>query len=211
LPRGALLGVLLLVLSPATEAVAADRDNTPAGTARAHIDVYDHLVDDLLERTRVEFLVVVHGLLGHLDERATAPVRHASGFDLLEPLEGRIGSRFGPRLHPILGFVRMHQGVDIGASVGTPVRAGGPGKVLRAGDAGAYGTLVTIDHGDSSETRYAHLSKSLVEPGETVLRGQIIGEVGNTGLSTGPHLHFELRVDGIPVDPAPWLPLLRGR
>jgi murein DD-endopeptidase MepM/ murein hydrolase activator NlpD len=192
-------------------ATAADSAGATTGAAPARIDVYDHLADDLLERERVEFLGAVRDLLEHLDERAAAPVRHVYGFDLLEPLEGRIGSRFGPRLHPILGFVRMHHGVDVGARTGTPVRAAGPGKVIRAGNAGAYGNLVAIDHGDGSETRYAHLSKTLVETGATVRRGEVIGEVGNTGLSTGPHLHFELRVDGSPVDPAPWLPALQDR
>lgn len=211
---GALLGGLLLVSSSTTAtrtATAADSAGATSGVVSVRIDVYDHLAEDLLERERVEFLGTVHDLLEHLAERAAAPVRRVSGFDLLEPLEGRIGSHFGPRLHPILGFVRMHQGVDVGARAGTPVRAAGPGKVVRAGNAGAYGNLVVIDHGDGSETRYAHLSKTLVATGTTVLRGQTIGEVGSTGLSTGPHLHFELRVDGAPVDPAPWLPALQGR
>ena len=209
---GTLLGVLLLVSSStARTATAADPAGAASGAGSPRIDVYDHLADDLLEHERVEFLGAVRDLLEHLDERASAPVRRPSGFDLLEPLEGRIGSRFGPRLHPVLGFVRMHHGVDVGARTGTPVQAAGPGKVIRAGDAGAYGNLITIDHGDGSETRYAHLSRTLVRPGESVLRGQTIGEVGSTGLSTGPHLHFELRVAGTPIDPAPWLPALQDR
>lgn len=170
---GTLLGVLLLVSSSSARTAAADDSaGATTGAVPAHIDVYDHLA-----------------------KRAAAPVRHVYGFDLLEPLDGRIGSRFGPRLHPILGFVRIHHGVDVGARTGTPVRSAEPGKVIRAGDAGAYGNL----------------SKTLVDAGATVLRGQTIGEVGNTGLSTGPHLHFELRVDGVPVDPAPWLPALQDR
>ena len=174
------------------------------------IDVFGHLADDLLEKQRVAVLGTIHGVLEHIAFRERAPVRTLLGFHLLEPLPGRIGSGFGPRLHPILGVTRIHRGVDVGAPAGTSVRAAGPGKVLRSGHAGTYGVLVTIDHGDGTETRYAHLSRTQVDPGESVVSGQVIGEAGSTGLSTGPHLHFELRVDGEPLNPAPWLPGLRG-
>lgn len=175
------------------------------------IETFDHLADELIEKQRITVLDMIDDLLEHLGSRETSPVRTLVGLDLLEPVPGAIGSGFGPRRHPILGVVRMHRGVDIGAPSGTPIRAAGPGRVLRAGVAGDYGILVTIDHGNGAETRYAHLSRAHVAVGDEVVRGDLIGQVGSTGLSTGPHLHFEVRVDGKPVDPAPWLPGLRPR
>lgn len=166
---------------------------------------FEHLAEGAVEEQRRQLLEAIHDTLAHLGERATAPVRTLSGFDITKPVPGRVGSPFGPRLHPVLGYVRMHQGVDMGAPAGTPVTAAGPGVVSRAGSAGAYGNLVVVDHGGGIETRYAHLSVIEHAAGTPVLRGDLIGRVGETGLATGPHLHFELRVGGTPVDPARWL------
>lgn len=117
------------------------------------------------------------------------------------PTAGRIGSGFGMRVHPITGVRRLHAGVDIGAPTGTPIVAAATGVVSFASSAGGYGNLVKIAHGGGTETRYAHASVLLVRPGQRVERGQLIARVGSTGLSTGPHLHFEIRVGGEPVDP----------
>ncbi len=119
---------------------------------------------------------------------------------LLWPARGAITSGFGPRRHPIFRVVRMHNGVDIAAPWGTPVRAAAPGTVLFAGWFGGYGKLVVLDHGGVT-TLYGHLSSIEVAAGQKVRAGQVIGRVGSTGYSTGPHLHFEIRVDGRPVDP----------
>lgn len=120
----------------------------------------------------------------------------------LKPVEGRISSGFGSRRHPILGAMRHHQGIDIACAVGSEVRAVLPGKIERAGTAGGYGNLVSIRHtGEISQSRYGHLSRILVKPGEKVLKGQLIGLSGMSGLATGPHLHFELFREGRPVDP----------
>lgn len=118
------------------------------------------------------------------------------------PMSGaRLTSRYGNRYHPTLGGTRFHAGVDLAAPTGTPVTATGAGRISRAGWAGGYGILVSIAHGSSVETRYAHLSAVAVRPGEVVREGQVIGYVGSTGRSTGPHLHYETRVSGRPTDP----------
>jgi murein DD-endopeptidase MepM/ murein hydrolase activator NlpD len=119
----------------------------------------------------------------------------------LLPLRGPFTSRFGLRAHPLFGRRHFHTGVDIAAPRGTPVRAAADGTVLYAGWYGGYGKLVVLDHGQGTSTLYGHLSQILVTSGQRVARGQLIGRVGSTGYSTGPHLHFEIRQNGRPVDP----------
>jgi murein DD-endopeptidase MepM/ murein hydrolase activator NlpD len=123
---------------------------------------------------------------------------------LAAPVEfRRMSSAFGLRLHPLLGILRRHAGVDFSAALGTPVRTVGDGAVIRAGYAGGFGKLIEIRHRDGMVTRYGHLSafaRSLAE-GQVVTQGQVIGFVGSTGLSTGPHLHFETLVNGVSRDP----------
>ncbi len=117
------------------------------------------------------------------------------------PVQGRRSSGFGARVDPIGGARGYHSGVDIAAREGTPVVAARAGTVERAGPAGTYGNLIVLRHADGSETRYAHLSAIAVRPGDTVAAGAPIGAVGSTGRSTGPHLHFEVRRNGRPMDP----------
>lgn len=117
------------------------------------------------------------------------------------PANGRFSSAFGMRRHPILGYVRMHKGVDIAAPWGSPVFAASDGVVQFAGRASGYGSLIRISHGGAYGTGYAHLSRIYVRNGERVRRGQRIGAVGNEGLSTGPHLHYELYKNGVAVNP----------
>lgn len=117
------------------------------------------------------------------------------------PTNGRWSSNFGMRRHPILGYVRMHRGVDIAAPWGTPVFAAADGIVQIAGRSSGYGNLVKVDHGNGFGTGYGHLSRIFVHSGERVRKGQRIGSVGNTGLSTGPHLHYELYKGGVAVNP----------
>jgi murein DD-endopeptidase MepM/ murein hydrolase activator NlpD len=99
----------------------------------------------------------------------------------------------------------MHTGIDFGASEGTPIKAAADGVVVSAGVQGGYGNTTIIDHGNSLATLYAHQSRMIVSSGQSVKRGQVIGYVGSTGNSTGPHLHFEVRVNGTPVDPMKYL------
>lgn len=112
-----------------------------------------------------------------------------------------LASGFGMRIHPILKIGKMHNGLDFSADVGAPIYATGNGKVVKAGRDGGYGNVVVINHGYGYKTLYAHMSKFKVKKGQTVKRGDIIGYVGNTGLSTGAHLHYEVHKDGKEVDP----------
>jgi murein DD-endopeptidase MepM/ murein hydrolase activator NlpD len=115
----------------------------------------------------------------------------------------RVTSAFGWRRHPILGFSRMHQGVDFGAPEGAPVLAAADGMVTQAGRDGGYGNLLRIRHGGGWATGYAHLMAFAqgVAPGAKVLKGEVIGFVGHTGEATGPHLHYEVSLDGVRLDP----------
>ncbi|MGE5623762.1 MAG: murein hydrolase activator EnvC family protein [Methanocella sp.] len=124
---------------------------------------------------------------------------------LLWPVRGRITSDFGWRVHPILKTKRYHSGLDIAVPSGTPVQATAGGKVILSGWVGGYGKTIIIDHGGGVSSLYGHNSSLLVAEGATVRAGQIITKAGSTGLSTGPHVHFEVRRDGQAVDPRPWL------
>ncbi len=119
----------------------------------------------------------------------------------VKPMDGFYSYDFGMRLHPILGIYRPHQGIDIVASQGTPVHATADGVVEYAGRESGLGLMVTINHGYSIKTTYGHLSKILVREGQKVKRGDLIARSGNTGLSTGPHLHYEVRVNGVAHNP----------
>lgn len=117
------------------------------------------------------------------------------------PAEGWISSPFGYRRDPFTGKRRFHEGLDISNRAGTPVIAPADGIVVFTGREGGYGNLITISHGYGISTRYGHLKKIFVKPGQKVQRGDIIGEMGSTGRSTGPHLHYEVRIYGKPVNP----------
>jgi murein DD-endopeptidase MepM/ murein hydrolase activator NlpD len=121
---------------------------------------------------------------------------------LLQPVPGRITSGFGLRRHPILGYRRMHAGLDFKASYGTPIYAVSDGTVAYAGRHGGHGNYVKLSHGGGLGTGYAHMSRIAVANGSRVRRGQVIGYVGSTGLSTGPHLHYEMYRNGATVNPS---------
>jgi murein DD-endopeptidase MepM/ murein hydrolase activator NlpD len=125
----------------------------------------------------------------------------ASGEAPLTLLPGRVSSDFGWRNDPMTGAARFHKGVDIAAAYGQEVPAAAAGTVTFAGTQGGYGNLVIVRHEGGAETRYAHLSQLDVHEGDQVRAGDVVGRVGQTGRATGPHLHFELREDGRPVDP----------
>ncbi len=122
-----------------------------------------------------------------------------------KPVSARITSGFGVRFHPILKRNRLHAGIDFGAKSGTPIKAAADGIVIASRYTKGYGNMVMIDHGGDITTLYGHCSRVYVKSGQRVSRGQNIAAVGSTGLSTGPHLHFEVRVKGKPVNPAGWL------
>ena len=122
------------------------------------------------------------------------------------PAEGEITSPFGWRVHPIFGTQRLHTGIDIGADYGDAIRAADGGVVIHADWMGGYGNAVIIDHGNGISTLYAHNSQLLVDEGQSVAKGQSVARCGSTGYSTGPHLHFEVRQNGSPVNPLNYLP-----
>jgi murein DD-endopeptidase MepM/ murein hydrolase activator NlpD len=139
------------------------------------------------------------------DEFFDADGNSARSLLMRTPVDGaRISSRFGARRHPILGYTRMHQGIDFAVSTGTPIMAAGNGTVDVAGRAGGYGNLLVIRHANGFATAYAHLSKYAngVRKGARVRQGQIVAYSGATGLATGPHLHYEVRENGSQVNPA---------
>ncbi|MCJ9674636.1 M23 family metallopeptidase, partial [Neorhizobium sp. SHOUNA12B] len=122
------------------------------------------------------------------------------------PAPGRpVTSRYGNRIDPFLGRMALHAGIDFQASTGDDVKSTGSGKVISAGAASGYGNMVEIDHGQGITTRYGHMSKILVKEGDEVAAGEVIGRAGSTGRSTGPHVHYEVRRDGNPIDPVHFL------
>ena len=121
------------------------------------------------------------------------------------PIEGvRVGQGVGPRVHPVYGYRSCHTGVDLGAPSGTPIRATAAGIVVINATGGPYGNHTLISHGNGLFSMYAHQSRFGAEEGQTVKKGDVIGYVGSTGYSTGPHLHFEIHVGGTPYDPLGW-------
>jgi murein DD-endopeptidase MepM/ murein hydrolase activator NlpD len=140
---------------------------------------------------------------GHI---APAAPRTAVSVPSRMPVEGvRLTSSYGMRNHPVLRKRAQHNGVDLAAAHGTPVYATADGMVGKAQYWGSYGNYVQIEHGGELQTRYAHLSSYTVALGDTVRKGDVIGYIGSTGRSTGPHLHYEVRVGGEPVDPRPYM------
>lgn len=202
--------VLAKVHRVLAHAVDMERDVGPGDTFR--LAYRDSTGDDGAELLYVSL---------RLGERVISVFHHrtADGFEgyfdrdghstegpiLKTPVEGaRVSSPFGMRRHPILGYTRMHKGLDFAAVTGTPVLAAGDGVVVRRERNGGYGRFVQIRHTGGLATAYAHLSRyaDALAPGDEVRQGQVIGYVGATGLATGPHLHYEMLRDGLPVDPS---------
>lgn len=175
------------------------------------LDVYDRVPTPSVPREAIAVLGVPHepsqNPVAPRPERDNlTPVRtrktvSTSEAPLSLPVDGRITSHFGLRADPLGKGERRHAGIDIAAPAGTPVKAIAAGTVVFSGPAGGYGNLVAIDHGNGITTRYAHNRALLVSIGERVTLGQEIAQVGSTGRSTGPHLHFEVLRDGRAVDP----------
>jgi murein DD-endopeptidase MepM/ murein hydrolase activator NlpD len=149
---------------------------------------------DALVQVSVELTAKIQAAQAH-----STVQRSASAAGLIWPVNAPVTSPFGWR------WGRMHEGIDLGAPYGTPIAAAAAGVVIYAGWLGGYGNLTVIDHGGGLATAYGHQSRIAVSLGESVAQGQIIGYVGSTGHSTGPHLHFEVRVNGQPVDPLGYL------
>ena len=173
-------------------------------------------------------LAEVQSLLGSIRSQIAAAAEHKDGLEadaarlqrelerlqsssgeapsiLSYPVNGRVSSPFGYRVHPIFGTRRLHTGIDMSAPYGATITAAGTGTVILSGPYGGYGNAVVIDHGGGLATLYAHQSKIAVSVGQIVDRGQTVGYIGCTGYCTGPHLHFEARESGVPVDPMKYL------
>ena len=146
----------------------------------------------------------IQSILNANASSATGPLPTGGG-QFLWPAAGPLTSPYGWRTHPIFGDQRLHAGIDIGAPYGAPVIAADEGTVTYAGVMSGYGNVIVVDHGGGIATTYNHLSAFSVGSGQSVGRGSPIGAVGCTGYCTGPHLHFEVRVNGAPVDPMPYL------
>jgi murein DD-endopeptidase MepM/ murein hydrolase activator NlpD len=137
---------------------------------------------------------------------ASLPGPSIDGMQLAMPVPGHVGSGYGPRVGHN-GLTHQHPGVDLTARMGDPIAAAAPGTVTHAGPAGTYGNLVIVKHENGYQTRYAHMSSVGVQVGQQVSSGQALGQVGSTGLSDGPHLHFEVRKGDQAIDPTAFLPL----
>jgi murein DD-endopeptidase MepM/ murein hydrolase activator NlpD len=160
---------------------------------------FEALEDQLdAESNRIEAILAAGG------SSASGPLPTGGG-QFLWPAAGPLTSAYGWRTHPIFGDQRLHTGIDIGAPYGAPVIAADDGTVTYAGVMSGYGNVIVVDHGGGIATTYNHLSAFSVGSGQSVGRGSPIGAVGCTGYCTGPHLHFEVRVNGAPVDPMPYL------
>ena len=141
----------------------------------------------------------VEDLANKLKNKKDKNDRNDSSF--IMPVHGKISSHFGWRIDPFTHKWAWHNGIDIAAPVGTPVRSFGDGKVLFAGERGGFGNLIIIQHSNGLKTYYGHLSKIIVKKGQIVKKGEVIGKVGATGRATGPHLHFEVRLKDKAIDP----------
>jgi murein DD-endopeptidase MepM/ murein hydrolase activator NlpD len=140
-----------------------------------------------------------------VQDQSVAPAAALETRLLARPAEGLITSRFGWRTHPIFGTREFHTGLDIANHLGTPIRAAESGIVRFVGWMGGYGRLIIVAHANGLETSYSHLSSMLVALGQRVVRGDLLGRMGNSGWSTGPHLLFEVRRNGVPIDPLQFL------
>lgn len=139
------------------------------------------------------------------DVSAPAPTTSVAIPSIMPVATGRVSSNYGMRTHPVIGGRRNHKGVDLAAPTGTPIFATADGIVSRADRFSSYGLYISLKHGANLETRYAHMSRLAVAAGQRVSKGDIIGYVGSTGRSTGPHLHYEVRVNGVAVNPIPYM------
>ncbi|MFG2054365.1 M23 family metallopeptidase [Micromonospora sp. NPDC048930] len=204
------------VAPPIAVADSANLVDTPTGRAAALSAAIASGQAELARRQREEATVRQEIDRWPGTVQAAAPGREVTtrgGGRLGRPLAGRLTSRFGVRLDPYYHVWQLHPGVDLAAPTGTPIVAAADGRVTRAGWYGGYGNYTCIDHGRTDGQRlstcYGHQSRLLVSPGQRVRAGQVIGLVGSTGASTGPHLHFEVRLGGRPVDPLSWLSTTR--
>jgi murein DD-endopeptidase MepM/ murein hydrolase activator NlpD len=188
---------------------ASGASQDAASETPVRISIGPHTVEPGSARYAVRAAVAGRGV--SISFSASPPARAIAGnradfagMPRLMPVSSaRLSSNFGRRSHPITGGTHWHSGIDLAASYGAPVVATAGGRVGTAGPSGGYGLLVSLDRADGLQTRYGHLSRIVVTVGQEVGEGDVIGYVGSTGRSTGPHVHYEVRRDGVPLDPLP--------
>lgn len=195
-------------------ALVAERDRYGAAQAEAFVEALgqEQLIAEVQTR-KADYQLRLAVLQGTSDSITALLQARQQGQSLPRdtmgifgrPVPGSITSGYGPRLHPIFGEVRQHNGLDLAAGSGEAIVASEGGVVVAADERGGYGNVVVVDHGNALATVYAHMSSFNVYPGDVVQRGDVLGGAGSTGFSTGPHLHWEVRVFGVPVDPVPYL------
>ena len=178
--------------------VSSEQKKQLVSQIQAQMGILQHNVDED-EAYSEQLTQIIQGLTNK-----NSPPQGTGHF--IWPVKGPITSPFGMRINPITHKYSGHTGIDIGVPYGTPIAAADGGTVIFAGWNVAYGNMTVIDHGGGFSTMYAHQSKQLVAVGDHVTQGQIIGYIGTTGWSTGPHLHFEIRVNGVPKNPMLYLP-----
>jgi murein DD-endopeptidase MepM/ murein hydrolase activator NlpD len=176
-------------------ATVEDLKQSALTNTRETREQYLHEVDSLLAQSAA----LAERIRGAQDDSGSTGSGQPSAAGFIWPCDGVVVSGFGMR------WGRMHEGIDIGCAYGTPNRAAAAGTVIYAGWLGGYGNLVVVDHGNGLSTAYAHASSIIVSVGQSVSQGQTVSLVGSTGNSSGPHLHFEVRVNGVAVDPLPYL------
>lgn len=184
----------------------SQREAGVGGREKESADIAYPLIKKGYERTEkiVNRLDIQEQSMTQLKEELQKKEKMWAARPAIQPINNKdltqLHTIFGLRMHPILGYVRPHNGLDFTAPMGSPVYATGDGVVMYTGFS-TYGNVIYLDHGFGFETRYAHLTKYIVEPGQFVKRGQVIGYVGNTGLSHGPHLHYEVHYKNTPINP----------
>ena len=171
-----------------------DREHPLLRQAREHLMV--ERMDGLLDEANHQ-VEQLESLARHFE----AMQARLASTPALRPTKGWLTSRFGPRRDPMTGRNAMHRGIDFAASIGTPIISPADGSVVKVEEQKGYGLVVMVDHGFGMMTKYAHLADAAVRAGDTVRRGDRIGSVGMSGRSTGPHLHYEVSVDGVAADP----------
>lgn len=175
------------------DALVAEREDAVRVAAREKAGTERQLRVLKKEQARLAALLIGPGNAG----------RYPTG-SLIWPTQGSLTDRVGPRIHPVYGYASCHTGIDISASSGAPIKAAASGRVISIERGGPYGNHTIVDHGDGLATMYAHQSRFGTSVGSRVNKGEVIGYVGSTGFSTGPHLHFEVWVGGRPFDPLGW-------
>lgn len=202
---------LLVELQAKREQLVVEEARVAAAAESMRVEVAE--IADLLVRVNRDIALFENELAAHEADEArleqAIAVAAATGGEnpgiLAWPVSGSLSSPFGYRIHPITGTRRLHAGIDISAGYGASIRAAGNGVVILAEWFGGYGNAIVVDHGGGLTTLYAHQSALNVSVGSAVTAGDVIGYVGSTGFSTGPHLHFETREFGTPVNPLNYL------